>query len=387
MRYNLIITHYILILCFFISPNFLILLLGENGYILIFCITIYLFFNLLPSLFKKYDLLFYLVFIFFILIFLIDFFTKTPLDYFIYNFLNFILISYLVLKLFVINFDKLFFIAILVNLLLLLSSFFSSQIFNIIFQGGLDQALTEDFYRFQGTFGTPGYASIFLTAVCVYSFFNFLSTNFKLGHFISFLGALILGIWTGNRSFILFTSFSFLLLILFNFKYFLLNKINSKFIIKFIAVALFFLFIVIYFDTDFLISYFKGRFENGFYNRISGENGFIDIINNMDLNSFLVGAKYITETGESYIRLNNIFYQPHNALIFYFSSYGILGLLFSIILLIYIIIRGRLTYKYEHNYIILIIVMFLFSLAEPFLFTPIQVLIFIHNKVKVRRLS
>ena len=387
MRYNLIISHYLLILCFIISPNLLILLLGENGYILIFIITIYLFFKLLPNLFKKYDLLFYLLFIFFVLIFTIDFFTKTPLDSFILNFLNFILLSYLILNLFVINLGKLFFITIFVNLLLLLFSFFSSKIFNIIFQGGLDQALTEDFYRFQGTFGTPGYASIFLTAVCVYSFFTFLSTNFKFSHFVSFLGALILGIWTGNRSFILFTSFSFLLLIIFNFKYFLLNKINSKFIIRFITVALFFLFIVIYFDTDFLISYFQGRFENGFNNRISGENGFIDIINNMDLNSFLVGAKYVTETGESYIRLNNISYQPHNALIVYFSSYGILGLLFSIILLIYIFIRGRLNYKYEHNYIILIIVMLLFSLAEPFLFTPIQVLIFINNKVKVRRIS
>ena len=72
MRYNLIISHYILILCFFISPNLLILLLGENGYILIFSITIYLFINLLPNLFKKYDLLFYLFFIFFVLIFTID---------------------------------------------------------------------------------------------------------------------------------------------------------------------------------------------------------------------------------------------------------------------------------------------------------------------------
>lgn len=376
----------------FINVNFLVRVIGNFSYILYFIFSLYFFSYIL---FKRVILnktWFYLTG-FNILLVLKNLNSNSPLDVLISDFLNYAIITIIILGLYKNKLKSASQFFLFANFILAIFSFYSSNSFliNSAFSGGEEIGEFIGFYRFQGFFGTPGYASLNCALFFLYFSYLVISTKSNYLDHICLVVSVILGLWTGNRSFIV----AIILICIFYFLYFLtkvrfgdLFKLNRYRIFYF---SLLFLFIYqIYSETEIYNiynNYFQNRLESGFDNRLTGETGIFDVLLNIDFKTFFLGS--INYFPAPYIFINNVLYQPHNAVIYFLSGYGIMALVL-VLSLIYSIIKKYIWFPLNQNYffyLFLIFISFFFSLGEIFLITPIQICFYslfkIDNQLRV----
>jgi hypothetical protein len=373
------IAHYVFLFLILFSINFLNLLIGFSGYVIILALSLFLVLHTLIfsksnlTVFKFQFILFYFVFISLCLV------INIPFTYILRYVFDASVVYYLV-KTDDLNFRKICLLLVIVNIFsLVYINFFSSndRILLAIFSGGENAVNSASgLNRFQGLFGTPGGASLNLSLLFIY-FLNCL--KFGISRYINliFLFLIIaLGLYTGNRSFIIsvsVTSLIFFLTTVFSRDMLSIFKFNN-----FVFLALITYLISLFISSDiFDLIYlgFSQRFDSGFENRVSGENGFIELISNLSFNDFLFGsAKSIND--ELHIVVSGNRYQPHNVFLYLLSGFGLFLFIFSLVI-IASIVYTLINNKYFNSLFLPFSVLgtlLLFSLSEVFFLAPIQVL-------------
>lgn len=373
------IAHYVSLFSILFSINFIGLLIGFAGYVIIMVFSIFL--VLYTLLLTKSDLtgfrfliiLFYFVFISLCLA------KNIPFNYTVRYIFDASIVYYL-FKIDDLKYRKIFVLLIILNVFsLFFINFFSSneRILLAIFSGGEDAVNGESgLNRFQGLFGSPGSASLHLSLLFIYYLNCLKVSSSKYINLILLFLTIALGLYTGNRSFIISVCVTSLLFFLTTV---LTNDIFSIFKIKnfvFLSVITFLVFFLMSSDIFNLIYLgFSQRFDSGFENRMSGENGFIELISDMSFNDFLFGsAKRIND--ELHIVVSGNKYQPHNVYFFLLSGFGLLPFIFSLVIIgciVYTVINMMFLNSFFLSFSILATLL-LFSFSEVFFLAPIQVL-------------
>jgi hypothetical protein len=373
------IAHYVSLFLLLFSINFLGLLIGFSGYVIMMVFSIFLvLYTLLLTKsnltgFKFQIILFYLVFISLCLA------KNIPFNYTVRYIFDASLVYYLI-KIGDLKYRKIFILLVTLNVFsLFFINFFSSneRILLAIFSGGEDAINGESgLNRFQGLFGAPGSASLYLSLLFIY-FLNCLKVGISryINLFFLFL-TIALGLYTGNRSFIISVSITSLL---FLFTTVLSHDMFSIFKIKnfvFFTLIIFLIFFLMRSDIFNLIYLgFSQRFDSGFENRMSGENGFIELISDMSFYDFLFGAAK-TINDELHIVVSGNKYQPHNVYFFLLSGFGLLPFIFSLVIIANIVytVINKMFLKSVFISVSILGTLLLFSFSEVFFLAPIQVL-------------
>ena len=284
---------------------------------------------------------------------------------------------YLVFSIQIIDYiDSLFRILIRLNVILILIYYLN--IFNLGFLIWDDSLLADSLFfglsRLVGIFGNGGYASLSYCIIFFYFLYLQIDPNKnKLVNYFYLLAALIFGLLTGNRSFILGTAIGFLIFLFTTFK---ISRIKS-----YVAFIFFFSITATLFinEISILFDYFVFRFESGFQNRLENETGILDLLKNINLKTILWGSLE-SNNSEFYVLINNIHFLPHNGLLYYLSAFGFS--VFLLIVLLYsrvaaIIIKSKRFKKSLIYSIVLnnLIIMVFYSMGEAFLLTPLNIIL------------
>lgn len=284
---------------------------------------------------------------------------------------------YLVFSIQIIDYiDSLFRILIRLNVILILIYYLN--IFNLGFLIWDDSLLADSLFfglsRLVGIFGNGGYASLSYCIIFFYFLYLQIDPNKnKLVNYFYLLAALIFGVLTGNRSFILGTAIGFLIFLFTTFK---ISRIKS-----YVAFMFFFSITATLFINEILIlfDYFVFRFESGFQNRLENETGILDLLKNINLKTILWGSLE-SNNSEIYVLINNIHFLPHNGFLYYLSSFGFSVFLLTVFLysrVAGIIIKSKRFKKSLIYSIVLnnLIIMVFYSMGEAFLLTPLNIII------------
>ena len=269
---------------------------------------------------------------------------------------------------------KYFFILVGVNILAIIAFFISPSIFTYtLFSGGAKGDSFEfSSFRFTGIFGPPGVASFYFSIMYAFFLNRFFQKSQRTFAYLFFaIFCLGSGLLTGNRSFIVLVGIISL---------FILSK--SFFSFKKITIYVFTIFLIVFVFNDLYQNInlmMTARWEENFDNRLYGGTGSLDILKALNISDILFGSTYFNN-GEFWIKVGNGYYQPHNGIIFYLVSYGLL----VAIPIVYIygsgIKNGIRLLKEKSNIdniflLIAFIVSLIISLVESFLLLQINFII------------
>lgn len=201
--------------------------------------------------------------------------------------------------------------------------------------------------RSTGFFPAPGYLIVYSTGLIMIGLFK-IKTK-RLGWFIILL-ALLLGLSTLNRSFLIIVAL-FLIFLLLNFKSKFVKMVFTMIPLIFFFTIIFYRKIIIFFES--YSEYLDQRFQNqSVYenDRIYGPTGVLEALN--AINNYPYFGNPVSLNGGSLQVWNGMMYiQPHNSVLLFFAFYGlILGIPFIIILLKLLINAVSRLFKKDGNY-------------------------------------